>query len=256
MDPGEIKQALGKLSQEHDEIIIPEEVGINPRAIMTDGHPDIAKVNELSYNGRNRRNVSRKDIIYSNGISWKEVESRKGQRAYIRNVIGLIEGIRDIIKLYSSDLIPGVKGSEIKNKGKRFNPENEGKLIDSILDIVINGELKKYSLRELESFLKKTGFKIDYSTLGNKFKKEAFQLLLCAAIMRRKNLLKKKTEKGNLDSFNSWYEEHYLGSLKKKYKQTGRDEFIETNGDRKGGSSGTIDKDKYEDDFYKESGLN
>src|ERR1035437_3819041 len=71
MDPESANNALGELHQEHDQIIIPEEIGVSLTAIVgkynwvTDGY-------EINASGRRRRTVRKQDIVYSDNVSWRE----------------------------------------------------------------------------------------------------------------------------------------------------------------------------------------
>lgn len=125
--------------------------------------------------------------------------------------INRIKEIDEIIPELKKKLVE-VKAKEILETPNNKNESeiDEGKLISSLLDVVLGNDLKKYSLRKLESSLGKIGFNIDHNSLQKKFNNQSFQLFLIAGIMRKKDQVRKEVEKDKLQSFEKWFNTSYM----------------------------------------------
>jgi hypothetical protein len=148
-----------------------------------------------------------------------------------------------IRKLASSDST-GEKGS-----GK---DKDEHILIKDLLDVVIKENIPKYSLRNLEKPLSKTKSDYNYSQLGNLFKIRSFRTLLYASIERRKKRERKPESIYKLETLLRWVVDNYERDnkqFKAIYNGKKISDFGEGSGDRKGGTSGVFDQEKFESDF-------
>lgn len=232
-DEASIKNAIQKHKEEIDKIDIPRKIDTVKSII-----PEI----RTKWNGE--QTWKYKDInIYENGMPENEVNKLRRKVKPHQININLLELLLRITQRFTPQEMT-TSSESIKKISKK-----EGLLIDLILDIVVMGfikedEYKKYSLRTLADEVTKKGYKIDHSTLGNKFNRENFKILITASIRRKKDSLKKPDEKQRLDSFLNWFNIVYWNNTSIFKKSTNQksirknDEITDTATDRKSGKSG------------------
>lgn len=160
----------------------------------------------------NRENSKFIQILkYEGHIITKEKLSELQSKVIKENEphIKRIKEIDKIILVLEKNLIEAKEILEIPNN-KTESEIDEGKLISSLLEVILGNDLKKYSLRKMERSLKKIGFTADHNSLHKKFTNQNFQLFLIAGIMRKKDQVKKEDEKDKLKSFEDWFNKSYL----------------------------------------------
>jgi hypothetical protein len=194
--------------------------------IQFSGGSLIDAIRSVDYNSNNAKFTGL--LTYKGKIITKEKLKELRSSIIMENepIQKRIQEIEEIIPILQKRMV-SEKANEVlaqsgKNGGKIVNSklkENEGKLVDAILKIVLEDKLKKFSLRNFEKLLSNIGVRVDHNTLQTKFSNQEFQFLVIAHIMRRSNIVKNKIEKEKLSSFQNWFESVYM---KRKVKNPTR----------------------------------
>jgi len=168
----------------------------------------------------------RTERLYKEDYTEKEVQELWEKRNKFETEIDYLSEMLSITEFNLTNVS--------KHNTERYKYE-DGELIDNILKVVVEGKIGKYSLRCFVTELEGTSTPIKRSTLGNRFNKENFKLLVFAGIMRKTDKEKRGKGRNNLDSFHQWFKACYMPNIQKTLYQDREGNISESKDDRKRG---------------------